>query len=164
MSSGFERGVNENCALLGFYTASIDIVPCRRFGTFDCEILTAVLVKIQVIWDVSSCRMVNLPYLQGQQSKTNALRSTEPSVTLHQPTGRNLRQHLCENVMSHGIEDRAGQSYCVWRVFYGSVKTIAAFTKAPHWTYFSFRALYIKTLVNTNKCTILQSVYSFYYI
>jgi len=25
--------------------------------------------------------------------------------------------------------------------FYGSVKIIAAFTKTPYWTYFSFRAL-----------------------
>ena len=35
-----------------------------------------------------------------------ALRSTGTSVTLHQSTGRNLGQHLCENVMSHRIEDR----------------------------------------------------------
>jgi len=44
-------------------------------------------------------------------------------------------------------------------------KIIAAFTKAPHWTYFSFRALWhIKSVANTNKCTTLQSVYSFYYL
>jgi len=38
------------------------VVSCRRFGTAvgGCEILTAVLVKIQVIWNVSPCRLVNL--------------------------------------------------------------------------------------------------------
>ena len=40
----------------GFYAASI--VSCRRFGTTvgGGEIPTAVLVKIQVIWDVSPCQ------------------------------------------------------------------------------------------------------------
>ena len=57
--------------------------------------------------------------------------------SLHQSTERNLHQHLWQNVTSHRTEDRAGPSYCVWRVFYGSVKIIAAFTKAPYWTYCS---------------------------
>ena len=115
------------------------VVFCRRFETTvgGCEIPTAVLVKIQVIWDVAPCWLVNLPSSSGS--------------TIHR------------NVMSHGIEDHAGPSYCVWRVFY--VKTIAACTKAPYWTHFSFRALwYIKTVVNTNKYTILPSVYSFCYM
>jgi hypothetical protein len=93
--SGFELGVNEICTLLGFCAASID-----SFGTTvgGCEILTAVLVKIQVIWHVSPCRLVNLPSSQGQQSKLKALRSTETSVTLHQSTGRNLHQrHVSQN-------------------------------------------------------------------
>jgi hypothetical protein len=61
MISGFGRGVNEICALLGFYAASIG--SCRRFGTTfgGGKILTAVLIKIQDIWDVSLRRLVNLP-------------------------------------------------------------------------------------------------------
>ena len=143
------------CALLwGDFTQRRLIVSCRRFGT------TAVLVKIQVIWDVSPCRLVNLPVssrptaqdvtffipsshprlyrsrslsllwlhkilsqrrekvctifvclffwgghfnafgvLERVMNAVTALRSTEMSVTLHQSTGRNLHQHLCENVM-----------------------------------------------------------------
>ena len=124
---------------------------------------TAVLVKIQVIKDVTPFRVVKLPSSSGPTVQ-DALHSTETSVTLHQLTGRNL-QHLCENVMSHRIEDRTGPSYCVWCVFYGSVKIIATFTKAPYWTYFSFRELwYTKALGNTNKCTVVQSVYSSYYM
>ena len=66
MISGYERGVNEICALLGFYAVSIGI-SCRRFGTTvgGCDILTAVLMKIQVMWDVSPCRLVNLPSSSG---------------------------------------------------------------------------------------------------
>ena len=56
--------------------------------------------------------------LQGQQpTKMKALRSTEMSVTLHQSRGRNFHQHLGENIMSYRIEDRAGPSYRIWRVF-----------------------------------------------
>ena len=85
-------------------------------------------------------------HLQGQQSEMKAPCSIETSATLHQLTRRNLHVHLCENVMSHRIEDRAGPYYCVWRAFYGSAKIIAASTKAPYGTYFSFRALWcIKT-------------------
>ena len=153
-------------ALFSDFTQRRLVVSCRRFAkTVDgCEILTAVLVKIQVIKDVSPFRLVKLPSSSGSTVQ-NSLRSTETSVTLHQSTGRNLK-HLCENVTSHRIEDRAGPPiYCVWCVFYGSVKIIATFTEAPYWTYFSFRALsYTKTPVNTNKCTIMQSVYSFYYM
>ena len=71
--------------------------------------------------------------LEHVMKAVTALRSTETSVTLHQSTGRNLHQHMCENVMSHRLGHRAGPSYCV--------NIIAAFTKAPQWTYFSFRAL-----------------------
>ena len=74
-------------------------------------------------------------HLQGQQSNMKALFCNEMSITLHQSTGHNLHQHLCENVMSHRIEDCARPSYCVWCVFYGSVEITATFTKAPHWTY-----------------------------
>ena len=66
------------------------------------------LVRIQVIKDVSPFRPVRLPSSSGPTVK-DALRSTETSVTLHQSTGRNL-QLLCENVMSRRIEDRAGPS------------------------------------------------------
>ena len=43
------------------------VVCCRRFGRTvgGGEILTAVLVKIQVIWDVSPCRLANLPSSSG---------------------------------------------------------------------------------------------------
>jgi len=39
------------------------VVSCQRFGTTvgGGKILTAVLVKIKVIWDVSPCRLVSLP-------------------------------------------------------------------------------------------------------
>ena len=149
-------------ALFWDFTQRRLVVSCRRFAkTVDgCEILTAVLVKIQVIKDVSPFRLVKLPSSSGPTVQ-DALRSTETSIPLHQSTGCNLHQHQCENVMSHRIEDRAGLSYCVWCVFYRSVKIIATFTKVPYWTYFSFRALsYTKTLVKPNKCTILQSMYS----
>ena len=67
MIFGFERGVNEICAFGGDFTQRRLIVSCRRFGTTvgGGEILTAVLVKIQVIWDVSPCRLVNLPASSG---------------------------------------------------------------------------------------------------
>ena len=135
MISDFERSVNEICALLGFYAALIgSFLPtfCENSG---CEILTAVLVKIQVIKDVSPFRLVKLPSSSGSTVQ-NALRSTETSITLHHSTGRDFHQHLCENVMSLRIEDRAGPSYCVLHVIYGSVKIIATFTKALYWTYF----------------------------
>ena len=71
------------------------VVFCRRFATTvgGYEILTVVLVKIQVIKDISPFRLVKLLSSSGS-------------------TGHNL-QHLCENVMSHRIEDHAGLSYCV---------------------------------------------------
>ena len=54
------------CDLLGFYTALIGSF-CRRFAKVvgGCEILTAVLVKIQVIKDVSPFRPVKLPSSSG---------------------------------------------------------------------------------------------------
>jgi hypothetical protein len=45
-----------------------------------------------------------------------ALHSTEMSVTIQQLTGHNLHQLLCECVMSHRIEDRAGLNYCMTRL------------------------------------------------
>ncbi len=69
MISGFECGVNEICVLLGFYAASIgSFLPTFR-DNGGGEILTAVLVKIQVIWDVSPCRMVNLPSSSGPSAQ-----------------------------------------------------------------------------------------------
>jgi hypothetical protein len=49
--SGFKHGVNEICALLGLYALSIgSFLPnVLRIAVGGCEILTAVLVKIQVI-------------------------------------------------------------------------------------------------------------------
>jgi hypothetical protein len=89
--SGFERDANKICDLLGFYAASIgSFLP--TFRPVDCSIYL---------------------HLQGQQSKMKALRSTERSVTLHQSTGHNPHQHLCEYVMSHRIEDGAEWCYCV---------------------------------------------------
>ena len=55
MISDYEHGVNEIYALLGFYAVSIG----------GCEILTAALVKVQVIWDVSPCQLVSLPSSSG---------------------------------------------------------------------------------------------------
>ena len=63
---GFERGINEIRAFWGDFTQRRLIVSCQLFGTTvgGGEILTAVL-KIQVIWDVSPCRLVNLPASSG---------------------------------------------------------------------------------------------------
>jgi hypothetical protein len=147
-----------DCVLLGFYAASN--------GSF----LPTFQDNSWWLWNSHSGAGEDSSHLgrfilQGQQSKTKALHSTKTSITLHQLTGRNLHQHLREIVMSDTTEDRAGLSYCIWHLLYGSVKIITAFTRMPYWTYFSFHALwYIKTLVNTNKHTILQSVYSFYYM
>jgi len=147
MISGFELGVNEVCTLLGLYAALI--------GSF----LPTFLDKSWCLWnsrsgvseDLSSGTFPSVIWsfylcLQGQQSKMKALLSTETSVTLHQLTWHNLHQHLCENVMSHRIEDRAWLSYSVWRIFYGSVKIIATFTKAPYWIYFYSVHYYILKL------------------
>jgi hypothetical protein len=69
--SGFERGVNEICALLGFYAVPIgSFLPFRDDS--GGEILTAVLVKIQVIWGVSHCRLVNLPSSSGPAAPDEA--------------------------------------------------------------------------------------------
>jgi len=90
--SGFERGVNEVCSLLGFLQRRL-AVSCQRFGTKvgGGEILTAVLVKIQAIWAFSPCRLVSLPSYSGPTApQIKALGSTETSVTLHQSTGRNF--------------------------------------------------------------------------
>jgi len=166
----------------GDFTQRRLTVSCRRFGTTvgGVEIRTAVLVKIQVIWDVSPCRLVNLPAPSGPTAQdvtffipsvpgerkslhhfhmfvflgghfnafgvlehvmnaVAALRSTETSVTLHQSTGRNLHQHLCENVMSQIRTPCRAKLLC--DESFTDVKIIAAFTKAPQWTYFSFHAL-----------------------
>ena len=47
--------------------AGWSVDSCRRFGTTVCggEILTAVLVKIQVVWNFSPCRLINLPSPSG---------------------------------------------------------------------------------------------------
>jgi hypothetical protein len=149
MIAGFERGVNEICALLGFCTASI--------GSFlpdaSRQHLAAVKFSQQCWWIFFSSgtfHPVDCPiylHLQGQQSNMKALFCNKTSVTLHQSTGRNLHQHLCENVMvSHRIQDHTRPSYCVWCVFYGSVKITATFTKAPHWTYIFHSMHYILKL------------------
>jgi len=54
MISGYKHGVNEICAFWDFTQRRL-VVSCLRFGATvgGGEILTAVLVKIQVIWDVS---------------------------------------------------------------------------------------------------------------
>ena len=82
MIFGFERGVNEMCTFWGDFTQRRLIVSCRRLGTTvgDGEILTAVLVKIKVIWDVSPCRLVNLPASSGPtaQDVTFVIPSSHP--------------------------------------------------------------------------------------
>ena len=95
--------------VLGDFTQRRLIVSCRRFGTTvgGGEILTAVLVKIQVIWDVSPCRLVNLPASSGPTALDEGI--TFHRNVRHQSTGRNLHQHLCGNVMSHRLGYRAGK-------------------------------------------------------
>jgi len=158
----FERSVNEICALLGFYAASIgSFLPTFR------DKLVVVTFSQRCSWRFRSSgtfRPVDWSvylHLQGQQPKMKALHSTETSITLHQPTGRNLHQNLCENVISQNRRPCRTELLCMMRL----LRIIAAFKIAPYWSYFSFRALwYITTLVNTNKCTIRQSMYSFYYM
>ena len=93
------------------------VVSWRRFGTtvVGGEILTAVLLKIQVIWDFSPCRLVILPSSSGSTAQ-DALRSTETSVTLHQSTGLNLHQHLWENVTSHRKRTSRAELLCMTRL------------------------------------------------
>ena len=71
MIFGFERGVNEICAFWGDFTQRRLTVSCRRFGTTvgGVEIRTAVLVKIQVIWDVRPVDWSIYLHLRGQQPK-----------------------------------------------------------------------------------------------
>ena len=91
-------------ALFWDFTQRRLIVSCRRFGT------TVVVKFLQRCWwrfkSSGTFRPVEWSiylHLQGHQPKMKALRSTETSVTLHQSTGHNLHQHLCDNVMSHRI-------------------------------------------------------------
>ena len=157
--SSFERGINEICALLGFYAASI--------GSF----LPTFRDKSWWLWNFHSG--VEDSYHLGRfvlliDQFTFIFRANSPRWRHYVPPNRPLpftsRQgaiftNTCVKT-SCLIEDRARTSYYVWRVFYGSVTIIAVFTKAPYWTYFSFRVLwYIKALFTTNKCTILQSVF-----
>ena len=140
-------------ALFWNFTQRRLVVSYRRFGT------TFVVVKFsQRCWwrfkSSGTFRPVDwsVYIFRGQQSKMKALHSTEKFVTLHQSIGRNIHQHLCENVMSHRLEYRAGPSY--WYEDHCRIH------KSPTIDIFSFRALwYIKTLVNTNKCTTLVCVF-----
>jgi hypothetical protein len=156
--AGFEHGVNEMCAFWGDFTQN---------GSF----LPAFWENSQWWWnshsgvgeDSSHLGRFALSiylHLQGQQPQMKVLCSTKTPVTLHQsPSTPASERHVSHNRTPCRAELRSMTR------LYGSLKIIAAFTKAPHWTYFSFRALwYIKALVNTNKCTILQSVYSFYHL
>ena len=78
MIFGFERGVNEICAFLGgFYATSIDsFLPIFR-DNGGGEIVIVMLVKIQVIWDVSPCQLVNLPASSGPTAQ-------DEGTTFHQ--------------------------------------------------------------------------------
>jgi len=138
----------------------------RNNSTVSCQLIeTAVgggeipiaVLKIQSFETLRPVEWSIYRHLQGQQFKMIALGSTETSVTLNQPTGRNYHQHLCENVMAQN-RIRA-ELLCMTRLL-RICEITTALTKAPHWTYFSFRALYIKT----SKCTILPSLYSLNYI
>ena len=185
------------CFFWGDFTQRRLIVSCQRFGTTvgGGEILTAVLVKIQVIWDVSPCWLVNLPASSGSTAQdvtffvpsshprfyrsrslsllwlhgilsqrkekvctificlffwgghfnafgvlehvmnaVTALRSTETSVTLHQSSTLVWERHVSQIRTPCRAKLLSDESFT-------DVKIIAAFTKAPQWTYFSFRAL-----------------------
>jgi hypothetical protein len=116
-------------ALFWDFTQRRLVVSCLMRRDNGCEILTAVLVKIFVVWDVSPCRLSSFPLSSGPTVQYEGI-TFHRNVRNPSSTGRNLLQHLCENVMSHRIEDCAGPSYCLWCVFYGSMKIIAAFTKS----------------------------------
>jgi len=98
--SGFERGVNEVCTLLGFYAASIG----SFFPTFRDNSRWWWNSHSGVGEDASHLGRFAVSTGQftlssGPTTKTMALRSTETSVTLH---------HLCENVISYRTKNRAG--------------------------------------------------------
>jgi len=75
-------------ALFWNFTQRRLVVSCRRFGTRvgGCEILTAVLVKIQITWDVSPCRLINLLSSSGPAAQD------EGSVPLKRPLPFTSRQ------------------------------------------------------------------------
>ena len=92
----------------GDFTQRRLIVSRQNFGTVGGgEIVIAVLVTIQVIWDVSPCRLVNLPASSGPTALDEGI--TFHRNVRHQSTGCNLHQHLCGNVMSHRLGYRAGK-------------------------------------------------------
>jgi len=70
--SGFERSVNEIAPFWDFTQRRL-VVSCRFGITFGGgEILTAVLVNIQVIWSISPCRLVDLPSSSGPTAPDEA--------------------------------------------------------------------------------------------
>ena len=115
MISGYERGVNEICALLGFYAASIgSFLPTfRDNGWWLWHSHSGV--------DEDSSHVGRFALSTGQftfifRAISPILRSTETSITLRQSTGRNLHQHLCENVMSHNRRPCRAELMCKTRL------------------------------------------------
>jgi len=105
VTSCFQRGVNEVCALLGFYAAPIgSFLPTLRDNRWCLWNSHSGVGEDSSHLGVSPCRLVSSPSSQGQQSKMKALLSTKMSKTLRQSKGHNLHQHLCENVTSSRIE------------------------------------------------------------
>jgi hypothetical protein len=88
--SGFERGVN---ALFWDFTQRRLVVFCRRFGTIfgGAEVLTAVLVKIQDISDVSPCRLSNLPSSSGPAVQDEGTLMFNRNVHNHSPVDTCVR-------------------------------------------------------------------------
>ena len=120
MIFGFKRGVNEICAFWGDFAQRRLIVSCRRFGTTvgGGEILTAVLVKIQVIWDVSPCRLVNLPASSGP---------TAQDVTFFIPSShpRFYSSRSLSLLWLHGILSQRREKVCtifICLFFWGSLQ------------------------------------------
>lgn len=91
-------------------TMSLHIRIKNQDNNATSEVLTVVLIKIQVFWDVTPCGLVNnrsyrrfehayrLP-LQGQAVqnvtlKSKAERSFETSVTIYQSQYRNIAENM----------------------------------------------------------------------
>ena len=140
-------------ALFWYFTQRRLVVFCWRFGTKvdGGEILTAVFVKIYVIWDISPCRLSSLPSSSGPAVQDEGTFMFNRNARNPSPVDTCVRTSCL-------IEDRSEPSYCVWRVFYGSEDHCRVHKSPILDLYFSFRALwYIKTLVNTSNWTILHS-------
>jgi len=136
------------------------VVSCWRFGTKlgGCEILTAVLVKIQISGTFRPVDWLIYRHLQGQQSKMKALRSIETSVTLHESTP------VWERPVSQNRRPCWAELLCVTRLFMDLWRSLPHSQK-PHTGRIFHSVLYdILKLCLTPISAEFYSLHSFYYM